>query len=231
MKCLVFDSGPVISFALNNLLSLLPYLKKRYKGLFYITSEVKKEIVDIPIQGKRFAFEAMLVKGLIANHCLDVFDTSIYAQETDMVEYLANNIFFIANNPLKILNRGELESLVLAKNINAEAVVVDERTTRLLLETPYQLRYVLQEKFKRKVSINKDNLAEFGRHFSTLKIIRSVELALVSYELGLMKGLLAGDSPQEVVRALLWALKDSGCAIPEREIRMIQSIYKNFVKK
>ena len=49
MKSIVFDAGGIISLTINDLLWLLEPLKKRFKGDFYISKAIKKEIVDKPL--------------------------------------------------------------------------------------------------------------------------------------------------------------------------------------
>lgn len=226
MKALIFDSGPLISFALNSMLDIIPFLKKKYKGNFYICNAVRKEIIDQPSKSKKFAFEALRIEHLLEKGDLELFDTTSYSQETDIITELANSIFSIRDRSLRILNAGELDVLVLAKNINADAIVVDERTTRLLLENPYRLHKMLEKKFNSNVFINKEKLKEFEKHFSTLKIIRSVELALVGVDYGFFNDFVRHQSSYELVWALLWALKLNGCAISEREIKSLVKLYK-----
>lgn len=226
MKCIVFDSGPLISLALNSMLDIIQKLKTKYKGSFYITSAVRREIIEIPMKSKRFGFEALQMKRLLNKNHLEMFDTGVYSEETDIITGLANNIFFINEKNLNILNKGELECLMLAKNLNAEALVVDERTTRLLLENPYRLHKYLEKKFHAKIRINKENLKEFERHFSTLKIIRSVELALVAVDKGFFNDFLLLDKKFKVVEAILWALKLNGCAVSEKEIKKYVKMYR-----
>ena len=82
MKSLVFDAGPIISLASNNLLWLLRPLKKEFNGKFYITHYVKKEIVDRPLEIKRFKFEAIQVERMIDKGVLDIISNSIIQEET-----------------------------------------------------------------------------------------------------------------------------------------------------
>ena len=65
MKTIVFDSGPIISLAMKNLLWTLEPLKKEFGGEFYIPYGVKKELIDKPLQGKKYKFEALQVLRLI----------------------------------------------------------------------------------------------------------------------------------------------------------------------
>ncbi len=226
MKAIVFDSGPIITFALNSLLPMFTFLQNHYEGIFYIPTDVRKEIIDQPSRSRKFAFESYLVRGLLKDNIIEVFDTKVYHQETDMITSLANSIYSINNKDLEILNPGELDALVLAKNINAEAVVVDERTTRLILENPYRLRKTLSKKFRGVVKIHKERLKEFEKHFSTLRIIRSVELALIGLDRGYFNSMIRFENKENFVKSLLWALKVNGAAISEREIEVLTKYYR-----
>lgn len=226
MKAIVFDSGPVITFALNSLLPLFGFLQEHYEGIFYIPSDVQKEIIDIPSKSKKYGFESYLVRSLLKDNIIETFDTKVYRQETNMISKIANSIYSINEKNLEILNAGELDALILAKNINAEAVVIDERTTRLILENPYRLKNNLEKKFKGKIKINKENLKEFERHFSTIKIIRSVELALIGLDRGFFNSMIRFENKQDFVKSLLWALKLNGAAISEREIQILTKFYR-----
>ncbi|MFT4303112.1 MAG: hypothetical protein ACMXYG_00985 [Candidatus Woesearchaeota archaeon] len=228
MKAIVFDSGPLITLALNSLLDIIPFLRKKYDGLFYICNAVHIEIIETPSKSKKFAFESMMIKKLIGDNYLENFDTKIYQTEVELITSLTNSIYSIKGRNLTILNAGEIDALVLAKNINADALVVDERTTRLLLENPLRLHKILEKRFNSKVQIHKENLKEFHRHFSTLKIIRSVELALVGLEHGYFDDYLKYDNVSDLLKPLLWALKLNGCAISEREIVSLLKLYKGY---
>ena len=65
MKALIFDSGPLINFALNGLLYTLKELKKAFNGVFLITEDVKYEVIDRPIKVLRFELEALRIKQLL----------------------------------------------------------------------------------------------------------------------------------------------------------------------
>jgi hypothetical protein len=226
MKCLVFDSGPIISMSLNSMLPIPKRLQKVYDGNFFISNAIRSELIEIPSHTRRYALEALNIENLIRTGCLELFDTEVYSEETALITDLANHIYFRGDNNLEILNRGELDSLVLAKNLEADAIVVDERTTRLLLENPYRLQKYLEKKFNSRISIDKEKLSEFETHFSTIKIIRSVELALVAVDIGLFDDLIRIEDRLKVVESILWALKLSGCAISEMEIKKLLKLYK-----
>lgn len=76
MKSLVFDTGPIISMTMNNLLWLLEPLKSKFNGEFYITESVRRELVDRPLQTKKFKFEALQVLKYISKDVLKVVSSN-----------------------------------------------------------------------------------------------------------------------------------------------------------
>ena len=93
MKSLIFDAGPIISLSVNNLLFILEPLKKDFNGKFFITQSVKKELVDRPLEIKKFKFEAIQVEMLIENGTLEIIDNDFIRQEAQTLLETANGIF------------------------------------------------------------------------------------------------------------------------------------------
>src|SRR3989338_11027993 len=93
MRALVFYSGPVISLAMNNLLWLMEPLKKRFWGEFCIPEAVKLELVDEPLQTKKFKFEALQVQELISNRVLEGVEDASTKDETLSLLGIANSCF------------------------------------------------------------------------------------------------------------------------------------------
>ena len=95
--------------------------------------------------------------------------------------------------------------------IDKKAIVVDERTTRILCEAPENLRKLLESKLHTKIDASEKNYPMF----KDFKVIRSSELVFMAYKLGII------DLPakkQEAMEALLYGLKFKGCTISMREI-------------
>src|SRR3989338_258473 len=136
MKSLIFDAGPVISLAMNNLLWVLEPLKKKFNGKFYITEAVRKELVDRPLETKKFKFEAIQVQRLIENGVLDIIDNNFIREKTPSLLNTANEIFKAYNNYIKIVHYAEMSVIAAATTLSADAVVIDEKTTRFLIENP-----------------------------------------------------------------------------------------------
>jgi len=225
MKSLVFDTSSIISLSTNNLLWTLRALKKDFKGKFYIPSSVKKELVDTPMKGRKYKLEAMMISKVIKEGLLNVYDEIKVKRLLELV----NSIYTSekreeAKNPggkINILHKGETEALMLAIKLKANAFVVDERTTRLLLEDPEKLKGLLEKKLHTNIKIDYTVLNKFKIMVGKINVIRSTELMMVALEKGLFKDYLV-DGEKDLVDALLWGLRLRGCAISTSEIKKLE---------
>ena len=222
-RSLVFDTGPVISLALNNLLSILPELKQHFHGAFLIPPSVKRELVDRPIESIRFKFEALQVLSAIEAGTFTVADPGPYHQQTMALLDTANQVFHSNGNPLLIIHYAEMEALATAVGMRAAAMVVDERTTRMIVENPDKLQELLERKLSTRVTRDKGMLAKFQKMAASVKFLRSTELAVMAYELGLLDRyvLRIPHARRQLLQGMLWGLKLSGCGITPREIDTI----------
>ncbi len=227
MNSIVFDAGPIINLAMNNLLWVLPDLKKKFGGQFLIPNAVKKEIVDKPLSTKRFKFEALQVVHTINERILDIYTDAQVAQKAEHLLETANKCFEARGSFLKIVQAGEMETLAAAIILNSVAVVIDERTTRMLIEDPQDLAHLLEHKLNTKVKANESFIYEFQELTSKINVIRSTELLMIAYEMGLLDSLKQNipKGTEQLVDAVLWGLKLNGCAISKREIEEIDKLY------
>ncbi|MBU0757400.1 MAG: hypothetical protein KKF44_04990 [Nanoarchaeota archaeon] len=223
MKALVFDTGPLISLSLNNLLWLFEKLKIGFSGEFYITSNVKREAVDSPLNSKRFKFEAIQLLRQIDRGTIDVYEHVGLASETQELLDLANNIYSAHGNYIKIVHRAEIESLAACLRLDASALVVDEFTMRAVIEKPEKVEKRLKKKLHTHIDVNRKNLTLFSKKVQGVKIIRSVELITVAFEKGLLDDykLMKEEPEKNLLDAVLWGAKMNGCSISEEEIRQI----------
>ncbi len=223
MKVIVFDAGPIISLTTNNLLGLLTNLKERYKGSFYITNAVRRELIERPLETKKFKFEALQVLRCINSGILEVFDSKELRDKTLHLLELANKCFSVEGNPMQIVHFAEMSGIATAILNNAEAFVVDERNTRLLIEDPDRLKEILSKRLHMGISVNKKNLDEFRDMTKGVKLIRSIELVTIAYELGLLDKYLVNipDAKRTLLEAVLWGVKLNGCSVSENEIEEI----------
>jgi hypothetical protein len=226
MKSIVFDTGPIISLTTNNLLGLLTDLKGKYKGNFYITPSIRRELIERPLATKKFKFEALQVLRSINANVLEVLDGVELRKETFHLLDLANKCFSVRGQFMQIAHFAEISGVAAAVLNNAEAFVVDERNTRLLIEDPIRLKEILGRRLHADISVNKKYLNEFKQITKSIKLIRSVELVSVAYELRLLDKYLVDipNAKRTLLEAVLWGVKLNGCSVSEREIKEIVRI-------
>ena len=224
MKSLIFDAGPVISLATNNLLWILEPLKKEFEGKFYITEPVKRELIDRPLETKKFKFEAIQVEKLIEKGILEVIDNSFIREKTPIFLNTTNEIFKAYNNYyMRIVHFAEISVIAAAISLNADAIVIDEKTTRFLIENPKMIVEILKKTLHTPISINENNLKEFKNTVKDIKAIRSIELVTIAYEHGLLDNYITKipDARKNLLESVLWGVKLNGCAVSKEEIEQI----------
>ncbi|HLC80638.1 MAG TPA: hypothetical protein VJG31_02605 [Candidatus Nanoarchaeia archaeon] len=222
-KALFFDTGPIITLVMSRLVWILPKLKKQFGGKFYITPAVKRELVTRPMDIKRYEFEALEALKLIKDGILEVYD-DVPEKEVARLHALANSSFKLDNQNMEVVQSGEIESVVCALDAEAEAMIMDERTMRLFIENNKEMKALLERRFNKTVSIDKENMNNFSKELGGIKIIRSIELIGVAYKMGLLDTYLPTqkDGRQTLVEAVLWAAKYNGAAVTEHEVEEIR---------
>lgn len=223
MKSIVFDAGPIINMTLNNLLDVFVSLRKSFDGKFYICENVRKELIDKPFSGKKYKFEALQVMKLIEEKVLDVVDNHKIDEISEHLLYLANNCFSARKHPITIVHSGEIQSLACAIYVGADAVAIDERTTRMLVEDPKKLAEILSRKIHTNIKIDDKCINQLKKEIGNMKIIRSFELVTVAYEKGLLDSFIPKVEMENVRKDLLdsvlWSIKLNGCSVSEEEIK------------
>ncbi len=233
MKSIIFDTGPIISIAINNLLWMIEDLKKQFKGEFYITPGVYSELFEKPFLLRRFKLEALQVIPHITNGTLKVISSPQIKEDTLKLLDLANHAYKAQGNWIQIVQYAEVEAVTTALAYQADAVVIDERTMRQVIECPDMVAKHIALKTHTNVSMNHANIQEIQRHVKDLKVIRSVELLVIAYHMGLMGRYMheevrkiVPNLEEEVLEGALWALKLNGCSVSEEEISKIVEMEK-----
>ena len=226
MKYISCDAGPIISLSMNNLLWLLKELKKKNVS-FCIGPDVKGEMFDRPINIRRFELKAIQVLDLISEGVISVVKVDNALKNE--LNNLANSIFYAYKKAIPIVHSGELETLAMYIEKSHQAMLLDERTMRLLIEAPVQLKTILSSKLHTKIKINYDSLDKFQSIAKDVKIIRSAELVTSAYSQGLFNGYIQEnqqtvlpDIKERIIDGLLWGVKLSGCSISESEIHSLK---------
>ncbi len=223
-KVLIFDASTLISFSMAGLLDELRELKKIFKGKFIISQKVKEEAIDVPIKIQRFQLEAIKIKKLLNEKILELplsigLDDAIIRKKASEILDKANTCFHGADKNIHLIELGEASALAISSMLNEKkienVIVIDERTTRSLSETPGELKKYLEKKLHVKIIEKRDNI-EFFKQF---KFLRSTELIYVAAKKGILD--LNGS---ENLSAVLYALKYKGCAISGKEIQEMKSL-------
>ncbi len=225
-KALVFDTGPIISLTLNNLLWTLKPLHEKFNGDFIIPKGVYKELVEKPLETKKYKFEAMQILPYIAEGIVKVVDSKKIEKRAKEILDKANRCFKAKGSWIKIVHQGEMEAIALCKLKGSKSLVIDERTTRMLIEEPENIRNYLEKKLHTRVEANENNILWIKKELSMIKVIRSFELAVVSYDLGLFKRYIAEgekkiikkDIKKLLLEGILWGIKLNGCSVKYDEI-------------
>jgi len=220
-KYIIFDAGPLISLSMNGLLYILEELKKECDCEFLITPQVKKELIDKPLKIKKFELEAIKIKSLMEKNVLHpssrIFSDSKLASETRKILESANSCLTADSKNITLIQEGEASCLALAKLCNCEnLLVIDERTTRLLAESPEALQKMMERKLYTKINVKSSCTSAFKK----FKIIRSSELLYIAYK----KNLLGLGKEKAVLDAILYASKFHGTAISSEEIEDIKKL-------
>lgn len=212
---LVFDSSSLISVGQSCLIEVLHSLQERIGAQFVIPHSVFKEVVKRPMHIKRFELNAVRLKKAVDEGWLQVRALGAKNRSAEIVQ-AANNCFFSRGRAITLLQRGEVEALALALELETAALVIDERTTRMLVEAPFKLRDLMESRHRAEISVDNGNVKRFQGMFRRLEIVRSVELIALSFELGLLGEELQQN--RQALHAALYAAKFGGCAVSSKEI-------------
>ena len=231
MKTVVFDTGPIISLTTTNLLWILEKLKQKYNINLFIVNKVKKELVDRPLHIRRFEFEAVQVMKLIEDGTLTLVDNEDIKNFGTELCNMANHVVKVYDNYVEIVHPAEMEALALAIKKKSNLFVIDERTTRLLIEDIESLKRLMERRLNKEVIIDLDMYKKFKSIVKNIKMVRSAEIVAVAYELGLLNNLIPhiNQGRTILIKSMLWDIKIHGCAISRREIDEITDIEKQKV--
>lgn len=223
-KALIFDSGGLITFSMNGIEELFEKLKREFGGRFFITREVAREVIERPLNNKMFELGALKIKKMLDDGIFELpevlgIDSGFLHKKTAEVMKDANSSFFIGGKNLEIIQEGESSCLALylilkSKGIES-AIVVDERTTRMMGENPENLRKLFERKFHNKVSLDENKV----KPFREILFLRSSELVYIAW-----KKKLVDFKDSRALDALLYATKFKGAAISKEEIDELKKL-------
>lgn len=234
MKYLVFDAGPIISLTLNGMLPVIEKLKAVFDGEFILTPAVRREVVDRPLKIKKFKLEALQVMDMISRGVFkmssDVVSDQKLDREMKKILKAANGVLrsTATGEKMKIIQEGEAACLAFVNLVKGDSVIViDERTTRMLIEAPQNLESMMENKLHTPLDSN----LKLTEGLKNIKFIRSAELLYVAWKKGLVlahgskvEGRRSKVDNKELLDALLYGAKFKGCAISSGEIEEMKRL-------
>jgi hypothetical protein len=213
---------------MNNLLWILKDLKEHFKGNFYISEGVKRELVDRPLGSKKFKFEALQVLKTIDDGVLEVIENPKVDEYAKELLDVSNRCFKVQGQWLRLFHYGETSGAAACKFLGSNVFVVDERTTRVMIESPDKLIGILNKTMRAKVQVDRENLNKVSELTNGIQLIRSAEVVTRAFELGLLDEYLLDvkDPKRTLLESILWGVKLNGCSISKREIDNIVEFEK-----
>jgi len=221
MKTLVFDTSSLISLSNSCLLWTLRTLKKEFDVRFAIPPAVKIESVDNALRNYRWGLGGERIKGLISDGIIEVRNPPELRRITDEILEECNNAFSAKGRPIKIIHDGEAQAIALCNILDAETLVVDEKTTRLMVEKPENVQQNLQSKLHTEVSMDSEKCRKVRKLFPNLKVIRSTEIVAIAHEEKILSRICekCGGKNGNIFKMCLWSLRFGGCSISSQEIK------------
>lgn len=218
-KEILCDSSALISLTDSCFIDSLKFIAKKFSLNFIITDKIEYECVTHPLnlQTKEYSFSALRIRNALSSGALVKVGTSpAIEKKRDEVLLLSNNIFFAQGKPLTLVQAGEAEMIALANELRIKHILMDERTTRLLIEAPFRIKDHFEQEFRTNVMVNRENLEKFTDVVRGMEVFRSTEFISLAYEHGFFDDY--GSIKKDVYAAALYKLKYSGCAIRYDEI-------------
>lgn len=208
------DASSLITLTDAGLLGALIMTRQRMRNGLYITATVEDEAINYPMKKKEYAFSAVRLKRALDTGVFKIATAN--SETTNYILETANSVFSIHGRPFHLVHAGEAEMLAAAIDSGIPNILMDERTTRTLLESPSDLRAHLTREFRTSVGVNNAALAEFQGLVGGMSIIRSSEVVAIAYEKRYFKKFK--NLEKKAFESALYAIKFKGCAISFEEI-------------
>ena len=212
---IVCDSSSLISITDAGIFGALVIVSRNLAGKLIISEGVQKESIDRPINNPQYSFSAVRLKRALLDGIFEVAKPDLGT--TEKVLNLANNMFIINGKPLRLVHEGEAELVALAIDNNLSTLLMDERTTRMLIEDPQSMRVHMEKEFNNKITFNQKALQEFQLLTRGIHIIRSSEVLALAYDMNYFSKFR--ELKEKAFESALYSIKFNGCAISFEEIK------------
>ena len=216
-KKIVLDSSTLITISDNCMIKIMKALAEKENISFIIPESVYAESVETPMKIRKFELNAIRIRDAVQDGYVKVANTTLgIRQRMERLKEISVGICTFNGEAMVLLHRGEMETLALFKEIGADALAIDERTTRMLVEEPEKMLAFLQKRHSGKITMNSSELGKFRLDYGGIKIIRSTEIISLAYADGSFSGEIS--QSKQALEAALFAAKFGGCAVSSDEI-------------
>ena len=222
MPTIAVDSSTLISLSQSGLVQVMDHLSGQLDGQFVIPPAVRHEIVVHPLHVKKYALSALRLNRLIEKGALHVADPPGLLSKSMEIQKLANSLIYVRGRPLQLLQEGEVQCLALLCLGSAQAIAVDEKTTRLLVESPSTLLERVATEFDSSVGFNERNLRSWYALLPKTTVMRSAELIAIAARRGFFSEY--GPLEAEALQAALASVRNAGCSLTENELEEYSSL-------
>jgi len=215
---IVVDSSSLITLSSSCLIKTLKNLSESKGLVFTIPESVYYESVKRPMNVKRFELNAVRIRDAVDEGYLKVQKATPNMREKIIkLSKITENLCFSEGKQIRLIDLGEAEALALLKETESRALMIDERTTRMLIEEPQNIRDFLEKRHRKKITLNQQALTEFREYTKGIRVMRSVELIALAYDNDGFKGELRRS--KQALEAALYSAKFAGCAVSFEEIK------------
>jgi len=205
------DSSSLISLCDNCILKILEDSKNK----FVIPKRVKMEVFDAPFSIKRFKLRAIQINTYLKKGTIEIIEDPFIYEYAEKITDLANNLLEYRGDHVKIIHQGEAEVIACLRFVKGNTIVLDERTTRHLIEDPDQLKRYMESRTGLGLTMDEGVKRELAKELVGINVLRSAEVFANAYE----RRLFPQYDTRDALEAGLYALKFSGCSITDEEIK------------
>jgi len=211
METVICDASSLISLSDTCYLNILKLFKKQVR--FIIPRSVEYEAITRPMKIRQYSLHAHRLRRLIKDKNMDIIEDNRTLLNDIM--NTGNNIFYRKGKPIHLIDKGECGMIACTIESDIRYMLIDERTTRTLVEAPDVLKKHFEKEFHVHISTNIENLEKFTQMTKNLKILRSSELLIFAYKKGYFNSF---SNPKTVLKSALYRLKYTGCSLSFEEI-------------
>jgi len=215
LKSIVFDSSSIISVSEKCFIKIFERMSQ--KAELAIPKKVEFEMIVKPYGIRQFELNSLRIKMALKNKWLkSIALKPEFFQLAQRIKNTANSSFIVRGRPFVLIQDGESETIALLRQLDARLLVIDERNTRMLIEDINGLKNYLESKIG-PIQLDAKSINEFKKLTEGIKVCRSAEIIALAFEQGFLDEEL--EKSKDSLEAALWAVKYSGCAVSDQEIK------------